>query len=77
MTRSARLPNRSLQRTLDASVGAARGSAMSILSRGNLSGRLSIGIEADPGPPQALDVTLAADIETWRPMVAASGFVVD
>ena len=52
--------------------------ALALLSRGNLPGRLpSIGIESDPGSPQALDVTLAADIETWRPMVAASGFLVD
>jgi tripartite-type tricarboxylate transporter receptor subunit TctC len=52
--------------------------ALALLSRGNVPGRLpSIGIEADPTPPQALDATLAADIETWRPMVAASGFVRD
>ncbi len=51
---------------------------LALLSRGNLPGRLpSIGIEADPGPPKALDVTLAADIKTWRPIVAASGFVLD
>ena len=50
--------------------------ALALLSRGNLPGRLpGIGIEADPGTPQALDATLAADIQNWRPTVAASGFV--
>lgn len=52
--------------------------ALALLSRGDMRGRLpSIGIEADPGSPQALDATLAADIASWRPMVAASGFLVD
>jgi tripartite-type tricarboxylate transporter receptor subunit TctC len=49
-----------------------------LLSRGDMSGRLpSIGIEVDPFPPQALQVALAADIEAWRPIVAASGLEVD
>ena len=52
--------------------------ALALLSRGNIPGRLpNIGIEAHPGSPQALQVTLAADIQTWRPMVAASGFLID
>lgn len=52
--------------------------AMALLARGDMPGRLpSIGIEADPGSPEALKATLAEDIETWRPLVAASGFVVD
>ena len=51
---------------------------LAILSRGEMPGRLpSIGIEASPGSPQALQDTLAADIATWRPMVQASGFVAD
>jgi tripartite-type tricarboxylate transporter receptor subunit TctC len=54
------------------------GAALALLSRGDLPGRLpSIGIEADPGSPQVLQATLAADIETWRQMVVASGFRVD
>ncbi len=52
--------------------------ALALLSRGNMPGRLpSIGIKPDPGSPQALQSTLAADIESWRPIVVASGFVVD
>lgn len=51
---------------------------LALLTRGNLPGRLpGIGIEADPGTPQALGVTLATDLRAWRPVVAASGFVVD
>jgi tripartite-type tricarboxylate transporter receptor subunit TctC len=49
-----------------------------LLARGDMPGRLpSIGIEADPAPPQALQVALAADIEAWRPIVSASGLEVD
>lgn len=52
--------------------------ALDLLSGGGMPGRLpSIGIEADPGSPQALQATLAADIETWRPIVAASGYLAD
>ncbi len=51
---------------------------LALLARGDMPGRLpSIGIEADPGSPEALKATLAEDIENWRPLVAASGFVVD
>ncbi len=51
---------------------------LALLARGDMPGRLpSIGIEADPGSPEELKTTLAGDIETWRPLVAASGFVVD
>ena len=52
--------------------------AIALLTRGDMPGRLpSIGIEPDPGPPEALQTTRAADVENWRPLVAASGFVVD
>jgi tripartite-type tricarboxylate transporter receptor subunit TctC len=52
--------------------------AIALLSRGDMPGRLpSVGIEADPGSPQALQATLAADVETWRPVVEASGYAVD
>jgi tripartite-type tricarboxylate transporter receptor subunit TctC len=52
--------------------------AFALLSRGDMPGRLpGIGIEPDPGSPQALQVTLAADIESWRPIAAASGFATD
>ena len=51
---------------------------LALLARGDMPGRLpSIGIEADPGSPEELKATLADDIETWRPVVEASGFVVD
>lgn len=51
---------------------------LGLLARGDMPGRLpSIGIEPDPGTPQALQETLAADTENWRPLVAASGFAVD
>lgn len=49
--------------------------ATALLTRGDMPGRLpSIGIEAEPGPPQALQAALAADINTWRPVVAAIGY---
>lgn len=52
--------------------------ALARLSRGDMPGRLpSIGIEPHPGSPQALQDTLAADIERWRPVAAASGLLVD
>ena len=52
--------------------------ATALLSRGDMPGRLpSIGIEADPGSPQVLQAALAADVETWRPVVEASGLEFD
>lgn len=52
--------------------------AIGLLSRGDMPGRLpGIGIEADPGSWQELQAALAADIETWRSIVAASGLELD
>jgi tripartite-type tricarboxylate transporter receptor subunit TctC len=49
--------------------------AIALLSRGDMPGRLpSIGIEADPGSPQALQTALATALEAWRPVAAAAGF---
>jgi tripartite-type tricarboxylate transporter receptor subunit TctC len=52
--------------------------AAGLLARGDMPGRLPrIGIEAEPGPPQALQAALAADVDRWRPVVSASGLEVD